>query len=42
MYMNGTKNPNIVKKPLHVNTKKDGEARMEKSNIVMSVCMADL
>lgn len=42
MYMNGTKNPMSVKNPLHVKTKKDGEASMEKSNIVIRVCMADL
>jgi len=40
--MNGTKNPMSVKNPLHVNTMKDGDANMEKSNIVVNVCMADL
>lgn len=42
MYINGTKNPINVKKPLHVKSKKDGDDRIEKSNIVVRVCMADL
>lgn len=42
MYIKGTKNPIIVKNPLHVKTKKDGDDRIEKSNIVVRVCIADL
>lgn len=40
--MNGTKKPINVKKPLHVSTTNDGDNRIEKSNIVVRVCIADL